>query len=368
MDYNYFVQTISNKYNYDEELSIAIRLTLPLMVEKYGNDKMQDICNLFENTKIFTSSDMSLQTRRRIEEEMTRGVNENVTFVTENLYKNNNDPGSYYSSVPVFDENSNVIDEKKWVVVKDMKNASNGSKYKELFGTSINMPYFIHEINHAFAMQNPLYRKNGDILESKHGMFREQMKIETESGKIKVSTIDAKNIIIEEGINEKYTQDMLTRLLEKQDYSEVTEDLRAINHNGTSYSPTLINFSEKLIELLGDDKIYQYRNQNNMQILKEFNEKASKSEIAQAYCEGDKPFDYFDKKCFGIFTLASNGYKLPIEVFTTRVKELTVEGFTPLCAYQDIEKGTMSKDKFDKIKASVLGIELEKSTSKSVTK
>lgn len=368
MDYNSFVQEIGDKYNYDIELRIAIRLSLPLMVEKYGNDKIQDICNLFRNTRIFSSRKMDIETQEKIESEMTQDINKHVNFIEENPYQNNDDPGSYYSFVPIIDENDNVIGEKKWIVVKDMKDEVNGSKYKELFGTSINMPYFIHEINHAFAMQDPIYVKKGNIISSKHGMYRKQMEINSNDEYSVVTTIDSKNLLIEEGINEKYTQDMLTKLMNKENYEEVVQELDAIHHVNSTYSSTLINLSDKLIDLLGDDKIYQYRNKNNMQILKEFNEKASKSAIAQTYCNGDKPFDYFDKKCFAIFCLASNGYKLPIETFATKVKELTVEGFTPLCAYQDIEKGTMPKDKFDKIKESILGTEIEKTSSKPVTK
>lgn len=369
MDYNTFVQTISDKYNYSEELKIAIRLTLPLMVEKYGVDKIQDICNLFENTRIFAVSDMGKDTRDRIERKMTSGVNEHVEFVEEDPYQNDKDPGSYYANVPVFDENANVIGERNWVVVKDMKDEYNASRYKELFGTSINMPYFIHEINHAFAMQNPVYIKEGNTINSKHGMFREQMQVEASNGKVKVTTTDTKNIIIEEGINEKYTQDMLTSLMKKQDYREVKQELNAINHVNTSYSPTLISLSEKLIDLLGDDKLYQYRNKNDMRVLKEFNETASKSEIAKTYCEGDKAFDYFDKKCFGIFTLASNCYKLPVPEYARRTRQLMVEAFSPLCAYQDISKGTMPKDKFDKIKDSILSTEIQiKTTPNQISK
>lgn len=36
MDYNAFVREISSQYNYSEDLQVAIRLTLPLMVKKYG--------------------------------------------------------------------------------------------------------------------------------------------------------------------------------------------------------------------------------------------------------------------------------------------------------------------------------------------
>lgn len=45
-----------------------------------------------------------------------------------------------------------VVGEKRWIVVNDLSGKVNEEGYKKLFDTSINMPYFLHELNHAYAM------------------------------------------------------------------------------------------------------------------------------------------------------------------------------------------------------------------------
>ena len=359
MDYNSLIEEISSKYSYSEELKIAIRMTLPLMVETYGESRFEEICDLFRNTKIFATDDMSKSNRDKVEQEMLNGTNSHVTFDEgENPYQNDIDPGSYYSYQAIYDENMDVVDEKRWAVVKDMQGSLNGEEYKNLFGTTINMPYFIHEMNHAFAMQNATYRKEGNLIYSKHGMVEQEFSIDSNNGTVVISENSTDNIIIEEAINEKISQDMLTSLLKVEDYSAVDRMLRDINHITTSYSPVLISLAEKMEGLLGRDALLSWRKDNNMSVLQEFNRLASESEISQKYCDGMTPYDYFDQKCFGIFLLKCNGYKMSMEEYGKRNKELMVEAFAPLCAYQDKKLGTMSLEKFENIRNGILGIEV----------
>lgn len=359
MDYNSLIEEISSKYSYSEELKIAIRMTLPLMVETYGESRFGEICDLFRNTKIFATDDMSKSNRDKVEQEMLDGTNSHVTFDEgENPYQNDIDPGSYYSYQAIYDENMDVVDEKRWAVVKDMQGSLNGEEYKNLFGTTINMPYFIHEMNHAFAMQNATYRKEGNLIYSKHGMVEQEFSIDSNNGTIVISENSTDNIIIEEAINEKISQDMLTSLLKVEDYSAVDRMLRDINHITTSYSPVLISLAEKMEGLLGRDALLSWRKDNNMSVLHEFNRLASESEISQKYCDGMTPYDYFDQKCFGIFLLKCNGYKMSMDEYGKKNKELMVEAFAPLCAYQDKKLGTMSLEKFENIRNGILGIEV----------
>ena len=361
MDYNSLVEEISSQYGYSEELKIAIRLTLPLMVDAYGESRIDEICELFRNTRIFATSDMSKTNRDRVEQEMLSGTNSHVNFVDgEDPYQNDIDPGSYYSYQAVYDKNMNVVDEKRWVVVKDMQGSLNGEEYKNLFGTTINIPYFIHEMNHAFAMQNATYRREGNIIYSKHGMVEQKLSFDATGSGITLKDEETNNIIIEEAINEKISQDMLTSLMKAEDYSTVDRMLRDINHISTSYSPVLISLAEKMENMLGRGAFLSWRKDNNMSVLEEFNRIASQSDISRKYCEGMSPYDYFDQKCFAVFLLKCNGYKMSMEEYAKRNKELMVEAFAPLCAYQDRKLGTMSLEKFEDIRNGILGIEISK--------
>ena len=367
MDYESLVNEVSSKYGYNEELQIAIRLTLPLMVKQYGEERISDICDLFRNTRIFATNDMSAKNREHMEEIMLNGANSHLVIDDgEDPYQTDIDPGSYYSYQAIYDEEMNVVGEARWVAVKDMEGTLNCEQYKNLFGTTINMPYFIHEINHAFAMQNPTYRKEGDRIFAKHGMVEQEFLFASHDGKIELKDDMTNNIIIEEAINEKITQDMLLELMRVSEYSEVARMLQDINHVSSSYSPVLISLAEKMENILGKEALLNWRKDNDVNVLRDFNMTAVQSDIAMKYFNGQTPYDYFDQKCFAIFLLKCNSYKMPIEEYGKRNKELMVEAFAPLCAYQDKKIGTMSVEKFDSIRTGILGIEIDNTKTNTV--
>jgi hypothetical protein len=57
---------------------------------------------------------------------------------------------------------------------------------------------------------------------------------------------------------------------------------------------------------------------------------------------------------------------MSMEEYSRRNKELMVEAFAPLCAYQDKKLGTMSPEKFDNIRNGILGIEINNEKTNSV--
>ena len=65
MDHRAVIEEISNKYGYDEELQIAIGITIPLMIKEYGEEKLEDIYKLFRDTRIVATSDMGKDNRDR---------------------------------------------------------------------------------------------------------------------------------------------------------------------------------------------------------------------------------------------------------------------------------------------------------------
>jgi len=360
MNLDTLLKEIQNKYGYSIDLMTAIKKTIPLMVDEYGEDSIDDILRLFQKTRIFATTDMGYENRKKIENLMVGNHNSHIKSEESDPYQNDSDPGSYYSYETLFDEEMNIIGEARWIVVQDMKDSFNANEYQNLFGTTINMPYFIHEINHAFAMQNATYTKKDNTITSKHGMYEQTHTFEKEDSKIKLTEESNSHIILEEAINEKITQDMLVKLLNVKDYSEVESLLSSIKHVTSSYSAIIIGLAEKLYNLLGKDKLLELRKNNNMEVVNEFNKLASQSDIAKKYLDGETPYDYFSKKCFELFRLKCECYKLGIEKYTKRTREVMVEGFAPLCAYQEIKLGTTDLNKFDETRNNILGIETAK--------
>ena len=309
------------------------------MIDTYGENCIEEVLSFFKNSRIFATNDMSLENRRAIEREMTKKDDLDNGY---NPYQTTTEPGAYYSYEPIY-VNGSIEDEIRWIVV----NTKDGEKYREIFGIPLNMPYFLHELNHAFTMQNPVYERKDNIIHSKHGMYTEILQITND----KTETIDSSDIILEEIINELYTQRQLTKLSGKESYNEVDIGLRKINHVSSTYNPVLIMLAERFEDLIGKDKLFNYRKNNDMSIKDEFNSLASMSSIKEKYFPDMDAWDYFSSKCFEIFTLSNNKIKYidNIEEYGNIQRKLIFEAFAPLCAYREIKQGDMNIERYEEI-------------------
>ena len=269
--YQKFLDDLRKKYNYDDNLINAIKISIVAMVDTYGEENINKILNLFYNTRIFSTGDMSKESRDKIRKTVLGESNSDIVEDLDNVYGTNIDPGAFYSYEAIYDENMDVVGEKRWIVVNDLSGKVNEEGYKKLFDTSINMPYFLHELNHAYAMQTPIYEKNNNEITSKHGMFKNTIKYDISTDNKKhVKDIDNQGIITEEMINEMYTQRQLIKILNKSKYEEVENELNNINHVSTSYNSLLIMFANELENLIGKERLSDYREKNDFSVIKEF--------------------------------------------------------------------------------------------------
>lgn len=346
-----FLLNLEKKFGYSQELKEVIKMTITLMVDEYGQENITSIYNFFNDVKIFLTNDMSKQ---NLDEIKNKYVPEDNRIIKEenDIYGNNINPGSVYNYETIYDDKMNPIGEYRWIVVEDLKGNHREEKYREIFKTSINIPYFIHEINHAFNMQKPLYKKTVDKLYVKHGMFEENLVMENKGSKVLISSEDGKNILVEEAINEMQTQRMLCRYFNEDDYTNVKEKLNSIGHIGTSYGGTLIFLAEYFESLIGKDKLLEYRKDNNMSIIEQFNKIISQSKIAQYNNFADNGFERFCQLCFDIFQLKCECYKYSIEEYRQLMSKLTLESVGPLYAYSEVTKGNISLEEYESKKES----------------
>jgi len=345
MDYNKFVDEISEKYGYGEELKVAIKMAIPLMVEDYGDE--QAVLNVFNTVRIFATGDMGRENRDKIEGEMLGGVISHVSHEEGDLYNNDRDPGSYYAYETIYDENLDVTGELRWLVVKDHANDYQGEKYKETFGTTINFPYFLHELGHAYAMQNPIYSREGNEVYAKHGMVEEKNVLVEVDGKYVSRPVEAKGVIVEEAINELHAQKQLMSYFGVDDYKSVDEKLKAIGHVTTSYSPVILSLADSMENVMD---ISSFRKDNNFEVIKEFNEKSLEGDIAKKYLSDKLPYDHLESNMYAIFDVTQTRYRMPIDEYAQKTRELMVEAQVPLCSYNG-----MTLERFEAIKENVLG-------------
>lgn len=350
-----FIDDICEKYGYDNELKVAISRIFPIMLQQYGEDRKNDIIETFRDVRIFKSKDMSKTTRDNIKEIMMSGVNENIKFIEEDPYGNDMDPGSYYCNNPVFNEKMKNIGSRKWINIIDMQDSRNGESYKEMFGTYINLPYLIHELGHAFAMNKSKAVVRGKELYIKQGMLETLSDIEIVGDKINITEKENKNIIIEEMINEKDTQEMLCKYMNLDSYSEVKQKLDDINHVNTSYTPVLISIAEKMESVIGKEQLLELRIDNNMKVKENFRQKAKKTKIYEKYLANEDVFEYLDEKTFELFQLKLSCYKMTVEEYKEKTERTMVKAFAPLCAYEEaVNLDSMNESRYTEISNNIL--------------
>ncbi len=356
MDLDSFLKEISEKYGYDAKLQTAIRLTIPLMLDRYQG-REEDVFRLFREVPIFATSDMSRENRKRIEKEMTTGINEHIEEPEDvNLYGSTNDPGAYYAYDSIFDEDMNVVGERRWLVVRDIDDKRRDA-YQQLFGTTINMPYFIHEINHAFAMQHPTYRKEGNRIFSKHGMYEwVQEYSKKEDGKVKLSSVSNEDVIVEEMLNENITQDMLVQLLGVTTRQEVDKKLQEIGHIPTNYKSTLLVLGIRLEEALGRADLDKWRIDSDLSVRERFSAISNASRVAKTYFPEEDAYKHFGNGAYEVFTLFRNCYMMDINDFGQQLMRTTCDALAPIFGYQE-QMGTKTFDDYLELRKKVIGEE-----------
>lgn len=332
--YDIYLNKIKDKYNYSDNVMKALRLCLESMLNEFGQNNYKEILNVFEKVKIFEVEEMTKVNIDDIESKIMHNENNFIEEEKqENMYGTNELPGAFYSYGTIYDENMNVTGEKRWIVLK-----TNEDKYTNMFGTNINVPYLLHELNHAYAMQKAEYFKNGNIIKSKHGMLEEKIEYQKQD-KIHKKELESKDIILEEMINEMYTQRELTTMLNKSNYNEVKNDLNSIGHVSTSYNEVLITLASTFEKAIGKENLNNYRLNNDIIIKDKFNEIANNSEIAKKYLNGSNPWEYFSNKCFEMFNvITTKRYSMKIEDYQKEMQKLMAEAGAPLYAYMEQTK------------------------------
>ena len=340
-DIDIFLKMIKQKYNYDDELIKALKIVIPL----FDEEPQEEIFNVINNVRIFLTEDMSLENQNKIRKEMLQDKYQEMEEPEDNMYHVETEPGSYYSYEPLFDEENNFKEEIRWLVLKKEPTA----KYQSLFNTTINIPYLIHELEHAYMMQKPMYEKSGENTLSKHGMlFEEYSKINNT-----MQPIRQEDIILEEMFTELFTQEKLVRLLKKQDYTEVSQELKNINHVNTSYNILLTKIAEIFQNTVGKERIYNYRKYNDFELREDFNETAKESNIKDKYFKKIDAWKYLSDCCTRIFGLSHNKLNYSLEEYKELQKNEMMKAFAPIHAYKEIKYNSSSLQNYENIGKSI---------------
>ncbi len=332
MDYQAFVEQLAQEKNYSENLKKAILLAIPLLIKQYPEEK-EDVLPFFQSIQIYAKEEINEEEKQKITEEMTHSCNPHVKEEESNPYQND-EIGSSYSYQAVFDEEMNVVDEIRWIVVKEITGPEK-EKAIELFGTSICMYYFLHELDHAFSTRHAIYQKKGNQIYAKHGFLETIMEYQKKDDWNILKTVSVKSLLLEEIFAEKSAQEMMIELLQVKDFQEVKEVMKKILIYPNAYNVILITIGKEFEKALGKDKIRAFRQDNSYDVINEFNEISKQSEMREKYYPNEEPYDYLGKLVFSLYQLSIHRYKLSFQEYESQCLKLLFDSLAPIYGYNE---------------------------------
>lgn len=346
---------IKDKFHYDDNILKAIEITINLMIKKYGTEATNDIFELFSNIPIITSVGLNQNIlNEKMKEHFADDNPHIIEDEEENIYGTNS-VGSVYCYNPLFNDDMEVVGESRFIIVEDKKDTIHENGYLNTFGTTINIPYFIHEVNHAYGMQKKKYVKKGNQIYAKHGLFTSVIDFYKDGDKYHIRSTGGKDIVFEEIVNQMITQDMLCEFFNVSSYDEVKPILDGINYVPMEYDSLLVFIGRELKTAIGLDAIMNLRRENDESVIDELNSIAESSDIAVEYLGESKPFDYFVLKNYELFQLIINRYKYKIEKYAELSAELMLDSLAPVYAFADKKNNTITLKSYKEKREKLLG-------------
>lgn len=336
MDYSSFIDKIVEKYGYEDNMKRAIEIAIPLMVRKYGKSRLDEVLSVFEDVRICPFTERTKEEFDRIQSVMLQGVNphvkdeETVTYGTEEV------AGSTYGYQAIYDEDMNVIGEKRWIAAEEIT-GPNKEKYEQLFKTNVNIPYLLHELCHAFGMQKANYKKEGNKIYSKHGLYETIDEIDKTEGQTVVRTVQEEGLLVEDVINEKITKDLLMYFFNISSENELSDIISYLGSSGNIYGGTLHFLATQLEEILGAENLLKWRVDNDNTIQNNFSFLCGNTQIANGYFPKEDAYSYLASKIHEIYlnnSLVQNG-KLSIEEYKEKNLVALYDAMAPICAYRE---------------------------------
>ena len=362
MDYSNFINEIAIKYGYDKNLKRAIEIVLPLLIRKHGKKKTDDVLALFNDVKIFATQDMSTKNFDKIREIMTKDINKDIIEEAPSGKNQILDSNYFYQSV--YDENMEITGEIRWIII-DKIDKYRKDGYIEIFDTDINVPHFLHELEHAYGMKQPTCERVDNKIISKHGMFETVEEVEKTENGIIVRRVSEKGRILEEMINEKNTIEMLVDYFCVKDYKELKNILNEIGHIPYIYEGTLVSITERLEEAIGKENLDNLRCENNEAVREMFNDECRKTQIANKYFKDENAFNYLEKVANEIYEIKRNCFHIPVEEYLEKNIKLLLDALAVTSAYNEALE-IMTFEEYEEIRNKALSKQEETNEQPSV--
>jgi hypothetical protein len=315
-EFSEFVEKLSQKYSYNDELRKVLPGVLETFVKYHGEENRNDIFKMMEGCPIFLEdrflnedkSDIYLKTQ-------LNGRNSHIIDKDSDargVYGENirGTPTAYYST-PVFDSNGKIVDKTSFMVI-DTINTEYDKRYEEIFHTNINIPHLFHEMGHAYAATKEEFLQKGNQYFHRVGLARELYEISpTEEGRYEIEMKKSNGLILEEAVNSFDEEALTCNYLNcsKEQLAQMYEDNIMIPSN---YDSLVKTTGEILYNQVGKNEVGDLRINNNLDHIKKFNNTVKSSpswEKSELSKDGVDPWKHLDSASRGLYEVIGNQLK-----------------------------------------------------------
>ena len=226
-DIGLFVENISIKYAYSDEVRELLSQIIPKMILYYGEDKAEIILNAIQSCPIMICNDgENIYDLLFKEGFINTSIDSDYTVSNDDLKRSS----GVYTSVPelIYDDETN-----KYIVksVRRIVGLSNYFKYDEINHIAI----LVHELGHLVKSYVDEYIIIDDVLISRSGLIVSTYRLSHDGNVVSMKLIDEKSVGIEEGTNSLDEKNIMSSYFDNsykvEGYVLVTEVARVLVDN-----------------------------------------------------------------------------------------------------------------------------------------
>lgn len=245
------IDSVSQKFGYDEELNTTLKRVIPCMVKGKNDEVKSMLFDTLNRVKIFVLPNNATQEDvDKCQEEVF--VKQKVNFLEQDRgeYGKRLAAGAYVNE-PVFDEDMNIVDRQSFIYVTRL------SKYDSLckvYDTDINLSHLIHELGHAWASEKEEFvqDENGNYI-NKVGTCTIKAKVEKENKTVETTSYEG--LLTEEALNTIQEENTLCDLLSIENVNE----LKAKGYVPSTYQGMMTDIMKSYIEKFGNEGFDKFR-------------------------------------------------------------------------------------------------------------
>lgn len=316
-EYVQFVEELSDKFGYNDDLKSALPKVLEAFVNYHGAESKSRLFELLKNCPIFLEEQFSHEDKSETYlNNLLNGRGSSAVFKESDTrgaygYNPGGTPTAYYSQ-PILNEEGKITDKVRFIVV-DTIDTSFNKKYGQIFKTNVNVPHLFHELKHAYSASKDEYTQKGSQFIHRVGLAKELYEVTpAEDNKFEVERKKTSGLILEEAVNAVDQEEMTCQYLgcSKEELQEMYNEDVLIP---SSYDTVVKEIGSVMYRLMGRHKVEDLRVKGNIDHIVNFNNTVKQSEgwkeNTQDVSEGLSPWNVVDKSAANLFEVLGNKFK-----------------------------------------------------------